>query len=291
MTRPMSGAMQAHLATASHTPATMLLLALKDGAMLGFTDHDFDVPFDLLGEGSIDYSAGEGILPSDLELKEGLEAGSFEVRGPIGSLITREHVMGGRYRAADAWLFEVNWADLTAGYTPLTSGFVSQARVEGGAWLLEVRTQVARFEQVVGELTTPQCRTYYGSPLCGATRESVDATVTAVTDEMLFTVDYDGDFADGYFDQGTIEVLAGPFTNTAEVDIHKWTAAGAVELFTGLIEAPEIGDTLRIFRGCPRSRTACMERGQILNFRGEPDMTGSDQLLRPTIPGARDDDA
>jgi uncharacterized phage protein (TIGR02218 family) len=285
--RPITPAMQAHYARSSHTPAAMLRLDLKDGAKIGFTDHDIDLPFDL-GDGEVTFLAGEGILPSDLELSEGLEAGNFEVRGPIGQTVTREHIMGGRYRSAIAWLFEVNWADLTAGYTPLTLGFVSQARVEGGAFIIEVRTEAARFEQVVGALTTPQCRTYYGSPLCGKVRESVDAVVTAVTDEMLFTVGYDGDFPDGYFDQGTVSVLEGPLLNTDEVDIHKWLASGAIEMFTGFVERLAVGDTVRLFRGCPRARTDCMARDNILNFRGEPDMTGSDVLLRPTLPGQVD---
>lgn len=290
MTRPLSAGMQAHLARGSHSLVSMLRLDLRDGTKLGFTNHDEDLSFDL-GDGPVTFSAGEGVLPSDIDLLTGFEASTYEVVGPIGTLVTRRQLLGGRFNRALAWLFLVDWQDLANGHAPLAAGFISQARNEGGRYILEVATDAALFEQVIGEILTPMCRTYYGSALCGKVPESVVGTVTAVTDELAFTVSYPGLFADDYFNSGTVTPLTGALAGTDPVDIHDWSEAGAVVLFTGLVDDLQVGDTVTLERGCPRTRAACMARDNILNMRAEPEIPGSDQILRPTVPGQGNDDS
>lgn len=283
--RSLSPGMATMLAGSSHTLTTMLRLDLVDGSYLAFTDHSEDLLFDL-GDGMLlQYVAGVGIIPSDVELPIGLEAGSFEVSGPFGQSITRAHIFGRRLNNARARLFLVDWADLASGFIPLAAGRVGTPKPESGKFSFEVRTDAALLEQVVGDVTTPQCRTYYGSPLCGKVPESTGAVVTAVTDEMHFNVSFTGDYPDDFFNAGTVEMLTGEMAGTGPQDIHDWTAAGAMILFEGLVGAPAIGDECILKRGCPRARSDCMERQNILNFRGEPDMPGSDRVLRATIPG------
>lgn len=284
MTRPLAAPMQAHIAQGSQSLVTMLRLDLRDGTKLGFTNHNEDLPFDL-GDGLVTFAAGEGVLPSDLELVSGFEASTYEVVGPIGATVTQRHVRGGRFNRATAWLFQVNWQSLGDGYVPWSAGFISQARVDGGHFVFEVATEAALFEQVIGEILTPMCRTYYGSPLCGKVPENVVGTVTAVTDELAFAVSYPGTFADDYFNSGTATPLTGALAGTDPVDIHDWSEAGAVVLFTGMVDDLAIGDTVKLERGCPRTRQACMDRANILNMRAEPELPGSDQILRPTVPG------
>jgi hypothetical protein len=62
VTRALGGPLVAHLGTSTHTRATMLRLDLTDGTTLAVTDHDSDLAFNL-GDGSVSYSAGTGILP------------------------------------------------------------------------------------------------------------------------------------------------------------------------------------------------------------------------------------
>lgn len=287
--RTLGGALTSHLATRSHTRATMLLLDLQDGTSMGITDHDQDIAFDI-GDGSVDYQAGTGVLVSDVSLKTGLDADNYEVTGPIGELVTLPALLGGRFNRARARLFQVNWKSLGSGAIRILAGSVSDVRIEGGKFIFEVRSDCDLFNQVVGRLIVNQCDADHGDARCGRTPESVVGTVTAVTDEMQFTVSFTGSYADDYFNFGTVTALTGALAGTAPVEIHDWTAAGAIVLFVPLAEAPEIGDTFNIVRGCGKSRADCMARNNILNFRGFPEVPGSDQVFRPTIPGQGNND-
>jgi uncharacterized phage protein (TIGR02218 family) len=162
---------------------------------------------------------------------------------------------------------------------------VSEARVEGGRFIFEIRSDADRFNQVVGRTITNNCPWDHGDANCGRTPESVVGTVTAVTDEMRFSVSFTGSFANGYFDMGTVEALDGDLAGTDRVEIQSWTAAGAIELFVPLAEAPAVGNTFNIVRGCGKSRADCMARSNILNFGGFPEVPGNDQVMKATLPG------
>ena len=266
----------------------MLLLELRDGTSIGVTDHDKDLEYNILGSGNVTYQAGTGILTSDISLQTGLDADNYEVTGPIGDVVTREAVLGGRFNRARAYLFQVNWKNLTDGAAKLLAGNVSEARIEGGRFVFEIRSDADRFNQVIGRLITNNCDADFGDARCGATPESVVGTVTAVTDESNFIVSYTGSYANDYFNFGTVEALTGDLAGTDPVEIFDWTVGGAVSLFIPLAEAPAIGDTFTVKRGCGKSRADCMARNNIVNFRGFPEVPGSDQILRATIPGQGD---
>lgn len=263
----------------------MLLLELRDGTSIGVTDHDKDLNYNILGSGTVTYQSGTGILTSDISLQTGLDADNYEVTGPIGELVTREALLGGRFNRARAYLFQVNWKKLSDGAIKLLAGNVSEARVEGGKFVFEIRSDCDRFNQVVGRLIVNNCDADYGDARCGATPESVVGTVTAVTSDSQFTVSYTGSYANDYFNAGTVEALTGDLAGTDPVEIFDWTVGGAITLFAPLAEAPAIGDTFTVKRGCGKSRQDCIDRNNILNFRGFPEVPGSDQILRATIPG------
>lgn len=288
MSRTLGGALVSHLATRSHTRCTMLRLDLRDGTSLGVTDHDQDLDFNL-GDGSITYRADTGILASDITLTASLDADNYEVRGPIGDVVSIEAILGGRYNRATAKLFQVNHRSLGSGAIKLLKGTVAEARLEGGEFVLEVRSDTDRFNQVIGRNIVNNCDADHGDARCGRTPESVVGTVTSVTDAARFSVSFTGSYANGYFDMGTVEFLTGDLAGTAPVEIFSWTAAGAIVTFVPLAEAPQVGDTMNVIRGCGKSRADCMARNNILNFRGFPEVPGSDQVLRATIPGQGND--
>lgn len=290
MSRTLSAGLTSHLAKRAHTRCTMLLLELRDGTSIGVTDHDRDISFDL-GAGSVTYQSGTGILASDVVLQTGLEADNYEVTGPLkdDGDFTLERVVGGRFNRARAKLFQVNWRSLTSGAIKLLAGNVSEARVEGGKFILEIRSDCDRFNQVIGRLITNNCDADYGDARCGATPESVAVTVVSATDAMSFVVSFAGSYANDYFNGGTIEFDTGDLAGTDPVEIFDWTSGGTVTLFMPLVETPVFGDTATIKRGCGKSRADCMARNNILNFRGFPEVPGSDQIFRPTIPGQGND--
>ena len=284
MSRTLAAGMTSHIATRAHTRCSMLRLDLKDGTSIGITDHDRDLTFDL-GDGAISYSASTGVLPSDVKLSAGFDADNFEVTGPIADLVTREAVLGGRFNRARARLFQVNWASLGSGAIKILAGDVADARVEGGKFVLAITSDIARFNQVVGSVITPYCAADFGDVRCGLTPEAISATVTAAASDLAFTVSFTGSYADDAFNGGTVEFLTGDLAGMAPIEVFDWTAGGVVTLFLPLADVPAIGDTLTVKKGCLRTRAACMAYSNILNFRGFPEVPGSDQVLKVAVPG------
>lgn len=269
----------------------MLRLVLRDTTEIGITDHDKDLPFDL-GDGEITYDSGTGILSSDISLSCGLDADNFEVTGPIGDVVTKEAVLGGRFDRATVYLFQVNWKDTTQGPARLLKGNLSEARIEGGKFIFEIRSDKDRYNQTVGRLITNQCDADHGDARCGRTPETSDLTVTAGTSSLQFVALFTGTAADDYFNKGTVQFLTGDLAGTMPVEIEDWDDMGSnlatITLFAPLAEAPSVGDTATAIRGCGKTRADCMARNNIANFRGFPEVPGSDQALKFPIPGAGD---
>lgn len=269
----------------------MLLLSLRDGTVIGITDHNQDIDFNLAaaGLGEITYGSATGILTSNVVLSCGMESDNYEVDGPIGDVVTREAILGERFNRGVAWLFEVNWNSLGDGAIPILKGRVSEAKVKGGKFVFGVRSDIDFFNQPVGRLITNQCDADFADGIrCHATPTEITGTITAVTDAMRFTVSFSGSYANDFFNKGTVLALTGDNAGTLPVEIYDWTSGGTITLFAPLAEAPAIGDTFTVRNGCGKSRADCMAHDNILEFRGYPELPGSDQVLRMPIPGQGD---
>ncbi len=288
--RTISGGLATHLAGRSHTRSKMLRLDLRDGTSLGITDHDAALSFDL-GDGALTYSAETGILPSATVLATGFDAGNVEVSGPIGDTVTRAAVLGGRFNRARCRYFEVNWASLGDGAIALLAGNVSDARVEGGRFILQIRSDTDRYNQDVGRLITPYCDADFGDARCGITVPTFDGTIASVTDGMRFVVTLAASHIDHFFDYGSVLFTGGVLAGTLPVEIVSWAATGAIELFEPLVALPAIGDAVTVRQGCSKVRLAanpnvhtCLTYANVINFRGFPEVPGSDQILKYPVP-------
>lgn len=294
MSRTLSAGIAAHISGRSHTRCNMLLLDCRDGTTLGVTDHSGNLAFDI-GDGSENYLAGTGILASDIAMTASLETDNYEVRGPITETITRAAILGGKYDRATARLFQVNHKSLGDGAIKLLKGNVAAARVEGGQFILEVRSDMDRFNQVVGRTLTNQCDADFGDVRCGATPTVITLTITAVTDAMRFTGSFVGSYANDFFNLGKCTPVTGANAGGLPIEIQDWTSGGAVELFMPLPVTPVIGDTFHVQNGCSKARLnsdatipTCLTNNNVVNFRGFPEIPGSDQVLRAAVPGEGD---
>jgi uncharacterized phage protein (TIGR02218 family) len=298
VSRTLTSGMQLHLASRSHSRCTMLLMVLRDGTAIGVTDHDRDIAYDLTeaGVGEVTYESGTGILRSDIVLMAGLDADNVEFEGPIGDTVSLEAVLGGRFNRARIWLFEVNWKAPSDGAIKMLAGNITDARPEGGKFIFEVRSDFDRYNQIVGELITNSCKADFGDARCGVTPESITGTVTSVTDALNFVVSFAGSYADGYFHLGEVVPLTGANAGGLPVEVFAWYATGQVMLFAPFASEPAIGDTFTIKRGCSKLRKSddasiptCLTYNNVINFRGYPEVPGSDKVLKATIPGQGDD--
>jgi uncharacterized phage protein (TIGR02218 family) len=290
--------MAGHLAERAHTRCNMLLLDCRDGTSLGITDHNHDIAFDI-GDGSVTYKCRTGVLPSDISQSAGLDTGNYEVTGPIGEDVTRAHVLGGKYDRARSRLFQINWANPSMGAIKITAGNVASARIEGGKFVFEIRDDMDRFNQTVGRVLANNCDADFGDARCGATPTVESETVVSVTDAMRFKLTNSGSRADDFFNLGKITPTTGVNSGGLPIEIVDWNDNGDgtadVELFTPLIATPAVGDGFDVQNGCSKARKSsdttvptCLTYNNVINFRGFPEIPGSDQVFRAAIPGAGD---
>jgi uncharacterized phage protein (TIGR02218 family) len=269
----------------------MLLLDLADGTSVGITDHDSDLVFDI-GDGAKTYQSDTGIFTSNVALSCGLDADNYEVTGPVNDDFTIAGLLGGKFNNARARLFQVNWRDLSAGAIKLMAGDVREARIEGGKFTLEIRSDIDRYNQTVGRVITNQCwKDFADGVNCTATATEITGTVTAVNDAMHFIVSFSGSYADDFFNMGTVIGLTGVNAGTT-VEIEDWTSLGAIVLFSPLAEEPAIGDTFTVRNGCSKLRLSsvvgvptCKTYNNVVQFGGYPEVPGSDQVLKTAFPG------
>lgn len=288
MTRQLSPAQLAELAEVSTLAGECLILAARDGTRAQFTSLDEAQTVDLgLGAGA-EVCASSMVL-SAITLAVGLDASFAEVTGPVGPVLTRAALEGGKWQDADAWLVRV-WPGI-AGWGPVLRGKVREPRVEDPRFVLQIRNQADALNQSLETLVSGYCRWRFGSAECGGTPVTLAATVTGTSGALSIAISYSGSFASQFFQFGEAEFTSGVLDGVVAEALFGFTQSapgvGTLTLDVPLPSVPVIGTTLTLKQGCPKVRSACVERqGDAANFGGEPDVPGSEQLWAPTLGGA-----
>lgn len=288
MSRTIPGSISTDIAAGRSTLSRCVRLDLRDGTSLGITDHDSDMSVNL-GDGSLVYASGTGAIPSAISLSIGLEADNLEIRGPLTDLVSAAAILGGRFDRARARVFDADWTESPAGFIRLLYGKVSGARIEAGAFIIEIRSVADAFNQTIGRVLSPYCSHDLGDAKCQVDLGpfTFPATVASVTDDLGFTVTYSaGTPGAGALAFGVCEFLTGDLAGTVPVEVFS-ESAGAVSLYAPAAEAPQIGDTLNLIAGCDKLRSTCRDTfANAINFGGFPDAPGSSQYLKFPVPGS-----
>lgn len=296
MTRPVPSGLLSVLTQSSVLAGECLVLVATDGTTVGFTSLDEPQVLDLSAAGGpASVTCDQGMVLSAITLAAGLDSSFAEVQGPIGPVITEAQVNGGKWDSAEGWLVRVSPG--TAGYAPILRGKVREPRVEDSRFVLQIRNQADALNQPIGRTITAYCDAKIGDARCGVALVPVAATVTGVTDALRLTVSYSGSYADGWFNFGELTFTSGALDGVTSENIFAFdetgSGTGTLVLFEDLPALPAIGDTLDLFRGCSKIRKAddptvptCLTYDNVVNFRGFPDVPGTDQVLRYPNPGA-----
>ena len=88
--REIEAGLLAHLAADATTVCSCWRVVLKDGTVMGFTEHDHDLHF-----ASTTFLAASGFAATNLETEEGLAASTSEVAGGFFSAAITEEALGG----------------------------------------------------------------------------------------------------------------------------------------------------------------------------------------------------
>jgi len=277
-----------HIASGATTLATCWRITRKDGAVLGFTDHDEPLRFD-----GTDFLPAHGLDGGEAGGRLGPQVDTAEVAGIITSdAIAEDDITVGRYDGAMVETFRVNWRDETQ-RALLSRDTIGEITREDGRFRAELRSGQQALNVARGRIYQALCDAELGDARCGIDLDDAaykaDANVAEVNDCFRLTLNGLGDFAEGWFAFGTATWSGGRRVGLADrVTAHARIGGADILTFAEPVgDWAEAGDTLTARAGCDRRFSTCKQRfANAANFRGFPHIPGSDFILR--YPGSDD---
>lgn len=270
-----SSALASHIAGEISTLATCWKVTRKDGTVLGFTDHDQNINFS-----SVQYQASSGYSRSAIHAIADLSVDNLDIQSALDSeMLVAADLRDGLWDNAEVEIFLVNWQNLTQGKITLKRGTIGQVELQDGFFKAELRGLTQALQQQIVELYTPDCRADLGDARCKVDLAplTMTGTVTAATDQYGFTDSLRTE-ADNYWNGGLV-VWTGGANEGRKMEISTF-AAGVFTLFLPMPNVITAGDTYSMQPGCDKSFATCQSRyNNVANFRGEPNVPGTDQTL------------
>jgi uncharacterized phage protein (TIGR02218 family) len=289
--RRLPEAMAARLASGTTTLCRCWRIERRDGAMLGFTDHDRDLEFD-----GVIHRAGSGLTAGAAEAATGLGLDTQTVEGALSAAaITEEDVILGRYDGALVRRFLVDWTEPEVRVLTGT-GRIGEVRRSGAAFEAEVVGLAEALNRPFGRALLTTCDRRLGDDGCGVDLDDLGwsgrGTVVATTGAAgLVAAGLDG-FEAGLFALGRLVWETGANAGVAQgVRRHApWSGGTLVETDRAAPLAVAPGDVFRVTAGCDKRLATCRDRfANLANFRGFPHIPGDDFAAGYPREGGRHD--
>ena len=281
----------AHLATGATEVCRCWRLTRTDGFTLGFTDHDRALAFD-----GCDFRPESGLSARALSQSTGLAVDNTEAIGALSdTAITEADIAAGRYDGAmiEAWL--VQWS-APENRVLQFRGHLGELTRAGGAFSAELRGLSERMNIATGRVYQRACTAVLGDVDCGVDLSGdsfrAQAEIVSISDNRVLMLALSTPFAPRWFERGHCRVETGAAVGLGgaikidriEGDLRR------VELWDRLRSEIAVGDQVQLRAGCDKRMETCrLKFGNILNFRGFPDLPGDDWLIaHPSRVSARD---
>lgn len=271
--RQVPAALAAHLKGEATTTCHCWRVTRRDGAVLGFTEHDGDLSF-----AGTTFLAASGFAAGETEAATGLQADSSEVAGGFSSAaISEGDLAAGKYDGARVELFLVNWQAPTE-HMLLAVREIGEVSRAGGEFRAELRSIAHRLNQPQGRVYGRRCDASLGDSRCRVdlSRWRAAGAIVEVRDMNRIVVSGLGAFPDGFFRRGVMTMADG---TSLDIEAHEANADGtAVLAFWIPPEKPlEVGRAFTLAAGCDKTFATCKARfANHLNFRGFPHVPGAD---------------
>lgn len=270
--------LQAHLKGGATTLATCWKVTRKDGATLGFTDHDRALSF-----GGVLFEPDAGADGAAIESSADLSVDNTEIEGALASeALSAEDLAAGLYDGAAVEIWRVNWADV-AQRLLLKTGVVGEVAREGTRFRAEIRGRSHALDRTVGRVYQRGCDAVVGDPRCGVDLDAPtfrgEGAVTAVLDDQRFLASGFQSFAGGWFTHGALFWATGANAGTrSPVKAHDKNPSGdALSLWLPTGRAVAVGDQFSVTAGCDKRHETCAAKfSNLVNFRGFHLMPGND---------------
>lgn len=297
-----STALANHLTLACTTLAILWKVKRTDGVVMGFTNHDQDIIFDIdagtspyTGDGLTTFAASTGMASSATETGSDLSTDNLQIDAFLESYaITDVDIRAGRYNYCDIQVMIVNYNDLTQGCLKLRRGTLGQVVMKNGMFQAEIRGLSFFFSTVLGYTFGPICRADLGDSDCSPHGEvnlaamSQNGFVESATNKRIFrpglltspitspVTSLSG--VANYFNGGILTWLTGANAGFL-MEVDTWDGT-TIELFESMPFSIAPGDTFNVEPGCNKQTSDCFAKfNNIDNFQGEPFIPGSDSVL------------
>ncbi|MEO1205920.1 MAG: DUF2163 domain-containing protein [Pseudomonadota bacterium] len=254
----------------------------KDGAVLGFTDHDRALMFD-----GTTFEASSGFTGTEMMASVGLNVDNLEVDGALTSdKLSDADLAGGVFDDARVEIFLVDWQDVDDRVL-MRIGSLGEVKRGGGAFTAEVRGLAHYLQQPSGRLYQAMCDADLGDGRCQVdlTNPAYKGTgaVVEVISERTILVSGLGAFAEGWFRQGLVTFTSGaPLGQSMEVKAHgSRDQHSLIDLWAPVRGPLQVDVTLDITAGCDKLHATCRDRfSNAVNFQGFPFMPGNDFIAK-----------
>lgn len=278
---------QAKLDSGVTTLARCWIITRRDGAVMGFTDHDSD----LTVAGTLCH-AGTGFTASEATARLGLQVDGSEIAGALADeSLVESDLTAGHYDAADIEVHLVDWSEPSLNML-LSKGVLGEVRREGAAFTAELRSLTHRLNEESGRLYTATCSADLGDVRCtvdlGNAAYRGTGAVASLAGTSAFRASGLGSFADGWFTGGKLTFTSGANEGFAvEVKVHRVAPDGVlIELWQKAPEPIAVPDAFTVTAGCDKRFATCRDRfANAVNFRGFPHIPGNDFVMSYPVPG------
>jgi uncharacterized phage protein (TIGR02218 family) len=274
--KTVSSALAQHLAGEVTTLATCWQITRRDGAVLGFTDHVRDLEID-----GVTYRAASGYTRTAIRGTADLAVDNLDVESVFSSDgITEEDLRAGKYDFAEVRMFLVNYQDPGQGILKLRRGWLGEVTIRDGMYVAELRGMTQRLQMTVGEVYAPDCAADLGDTRCGVDLAALEENGTV--DTVISATSFETSLvqATGWYDGGELTWTGGANAGQT-VAARSWDATtNTLTLFLPALYPMQAGDAFTIRPGCDKSFATCQAKfDNAINFRGFPDVPGTDQVL------------
>ncbi|MDB5648167.1 DUF2163 domain-containing protein [Methylobacterium sp.] len=277
----------AHLAGGATTLCHAWALTRRDGARLGFTDHDRDLSF-----GGLTHAARSGLEAAEASAELGFAVGGGEVAGALCALgLSDADITGGLYDGASVETWLVDWSHPETRLL-LDIGTIGEVRRAGGAFVAELRGLMDKLDAERGRTYRATCGADLGDARCRVDRAdprfSTTGTVLRQPEPEILDVTLVAGVPDSWFAAGRLAWTGGGQSGQA-ADLRGHSGiAGTIrlELWQAPARAVAPGDTFRLVAGCDKRLATCRDKfANAANFQGFPHLPGNDFVLRQ-VPGS-----
>lgn len=280
----------AHLKDGSTHVCQCWAITRTDGVTFGFTDHDRPLSFD-----GITFLADSGMTARALALSSGLAVDNSEAMGLLQSdVIAEDDIVAGRFDGAGVQNWLVRWDDVTQRQLRFR-GQIGEITRQAGQFQVELRGLTDVLNQPTGRTFLRTCSAVLGDARCKFDVQDPSYAITlpvlaqTARREVIFA---GAGFSDRWFEQGHFEVTSGAAAGIIAGIKEDRTLNGKrqIVLWQALRAELQPGDSVRLVAGCDRRAETCrLKFGNLVNFRGFPDMPTDDWMTAvPRNDGASD---